>query len=178
MRDHKIMRTLVFLISLVLCTSYSFSQDSSSLTFKSLTHAVGFYQLQKLDGRSGISVSFQATFQINNHLLASSVAVGYGILNEEEILKNTIHTFFDINLLYGREFEIIDNVLIDVFSGIGYLKQTKLKNASQGSSLNIPVRAKLMFAASDRVRLGFLTQFNFNSENNISMYQFFLQFEL
>jgi len=173
------MRTIVCLISFILCTSYTFSQeDSSSLEFKSLTHALGFYQLEKLDGRSGISASFQATFQINNHLLASSTAVGYGILNEEEILKNVIHTFFDINILYGREFEIIDKVFIDVFSGIGYLKQTKLKNASQGSSLNIPVRAKLMFAVSDRMGLGFLSQFNFNSKNNISMYQFFLQFEI
>ena len=181
------MKRFLFVISVLfflLFTTTSYSQktsndeDPSGLQFKSLTHAIGFYNLEKLKGKTGLSVSFQATFEINDHLLASSFAVGFGISNEDDILKNLIHSFVDINVLYGREFKILDNLYVDVFTGVGYLEQTKLKNASQGSSLNIPVRAKLMLAASDRMRLGFLSQFNFNSKNNISMYQFFLQFEI
>lgn len=171
------MRTTLVILLCFLFTSSSFSQDSSSIQFKSLTHALGIYKLEKLKGKTGMSVSFQATFEINNHLLAGSFAVGSGILNDDDVLKNSIHSFIDINLLYGREFKIFDDIIIDVFSGLGYLEQTKLNNDDQGVVLNIPIRAKLMFVASERTRLGILSQLNFNSKNDIFMYQFFLQFE-
>jgi hypothetical protein len=181
------MKRFLFVISVlffILFTTTSYSQntsndeESSGLQFKSLTHAIGFYNLEKLKGKTGLSVSFQATFEINDHLLASSFAVGFGVSNEDDILKNLIHSFVDINVLYGREFEILDNLYVDIFTGVGYLEQTKLKNNNQGVSLNIPVRAKLMFAVSNRIKLGALSQFNFNSKNEISMYQFFVQIEL
>nr|WP_321235728.1 hypothetical protein [uncultured Psychroserpens sp.] len=174
----------IILIVVLFFTCFTFSQettskdDKSGFQFKSHSHAIGFYKLEKLKGKSSISASFQLTFQIDKHLLASSFALGSGILNENDILKNTIHSFADINILYGREFQIIDDVIFDIFSGIGYLEQTKLKNSDQGANLNIPIRAKLMFLTSKRTRFGFLSQLNFNSINDISMYQFFLQFEL
>lgn len=164
-------------ISIVFSQETNKTKQSSGLEFKSMTHALGVYNLEKLKGKTSLSLSSQVTFQTNKHLLGLSFALGSGILNEDDILKNSIHFFADINLLYGREFEIVEDVKIDIFSGIGYLEQTKLKNNDQGGSLNIPIRSKLMFVASKRTRFGFITQLNFNSKNDIFMYQFFLQFE-
>ncbi|WP_204346917.1 hypothetical protein [Psychroserpens algicola] len=172
------MRNILFTVFIYLICSISVSsQESSGIQFKSITNGLGFYKLEKIKGKSGVSASFQITFQINNHLLASSFAVGYGVLNENEVLKNTIHAYVDINALYGRAFELSDNFAFDLFSGIGYIEQTKLKSDKQGVSLNIPVRAKFMYVASQRTQLGILSQYNFNKKNNIYMYQFFLQFQ-
>ncbi len=154
----------------------SFCQENNALEFNSFSSSGGIYQLEKINDGIGFSASIDLEFSLGNHLLTPNINVGYGILNKDDILKNAVHLFIETNFLYGRQFEILDTVYFRLFSGVGFTEQTKLKNASSGGSLNIPLRGQLLFNLSDSFCVGIQSQISFNTINDIYMYHFFLRF--
>lgn len=161
---------------LILLFSFALHSQNSTLEFESFTGSGGIYHLEKIKDRIGISGSLEATFSLNKNLLSITWSFGYGVLNRDEILKNTIHLFSELDLLYGRSFEFIPNVHFAIFSGIGITEQSKLKNKDNGTSFTVPIRGKLIYKAS-RFRFEIISHLNFNSQNDIYMYQVLLGYD-
>ncbi|MDG1714667.1 hypothetical protein [Lacinutrix sp.] len=177
MRDVKCVKKII-IITLFNLSLVSFSQEKSSLKIESINNGTGIYTLEKNDDRSGVSGVIQANFKLDNHLLSSSISLGLGVLNEDEILKNTVHTFITFDLLYGRRILFNENLYLNLFSGIGILEQTKLKNKENGTSLNIPIQLQLYFSVSSKLDLGIMPRLNLNNKNTISMYLFSINLKL
>lgn len=172
------MKTILCNIGFLLITVTGLSQNTENSYLKGASYDTGFYQLEKLKGKTGFSGTLQITIPVNEHLISSCLSVGYGILSDakDNVLKNSIHLFSELDLLYGRSFRIIENVDFRLFSGIGITAQSKLKNQDEVFSLTIPVRAKLLYHISQNFSIGIVSHINFNAINDIYMYQLALQF--
>jgi len=117
----------------------------------------------------GIAISSSIGFSIKDHLFSFNVSTG-----AEFVILGWGSTFYQINLLYGREFKLGKIIRLDTHAGAGIYgfndhDDTKL------TSFGLPLIAKLRFKTGESFSLGLKFQANINSIENIQAFGVLLQ---
>ena len=97
-----------------------------------------------------------------------------GTIGEQFSLYGTADSFKELNILYGREFKLIDWFFIETHAGLG-LFYYKTSDDFKVTKTGIPLVTKLRFKTGERFSLGFKLQANINSFENIRSIGILLQ---
>ncbi|MDO1502512.1 hypothetical protein Q2T40_20445 [Winogradskyella maritima] len=171
------LKPLLLLILLCFCSLKLVAQEpDGKFKFHNITTGTGAYTLEKIKGNRGFSVSITTNFRIKKNVIGINWNGGFGASNKDDILKNAIHSYSEINLLYGREFNIARNLFLNAYAGFGFTDQTKLRDDRTEGTVGFPVRSEIVFKASKWIDVGAIGNVNFNKRNNIHSFQVLLRF--
>lgn len=92
---------------------------------------------------------------------------------DANILGTSDNSFYSINILYEKSPNIFDWMQTDIYTGVGILHQSYIKNPSipiENSYFNIPLGLRFIFFSENSVSLGLQFQSDFNYDNNTLIY--------
>lgn len=148
-------------LSIFLIGSMAFSQDAvknNKLAFNSFS--VTPLEVYFTDYSGGVAITGELGYKIGRNILTLSGSYG-----EEFVIWGNPDTFQQLNILYGREFEILNHFFIDTHGGLGMFRfkdedYTKI-------SVGIPLVCKMRYKTGDKFSIGLKFQVNVNSVKNI-----------
>ena len=122
---------------------------------------------------AGTAASFAAdiSFSYKKNIFALSGAYATAIYWTGTSFNST-----QVNLLYGREFELLEWLSIDPYAGIGLIRFSH--GHENDRDLGIPILAKIRFKTGKIFSLGFKLQTNINSIQNLYSLGLVLQWNL
>jgi hypothetical protein len=124
------------LLILLLSTSYLISQNSKNTTTISL--GLGPYTSERFQGILSVNLSLK--------LYQNNTIYGFNIESGSQIgIKPD--SYFTLNLLFGRDFSLLNFINFQIISGIGYytLSESVDNIENQIDTLNIPLKGNLIF---------------------------------
>ncbi|MFD2726848.1 hypothetical protein [Hyunsoonleella rubra] len=177
------MKSSYLIIIFFLISGFLFSQndESSKLKFKSWSIVpLEIYGIQEgkdlFENDGGIALSADLSVSLNNNVFSFLVSLG----QEFVIWGDGGDSFSQINLLYGREFEIKKWLFIETHAGGGlliYKVDEQLNNYdSKFNELVLPLVAKIRFQTGRKFSIGLKMQYNLGSFNTIYSGGLLLQF--
>ncbi|MBT8274217.1 MAG: hypothetical protein KJO77_10445 [Bacteroidia bacterium] len=152
--------SIVFIVISISMLSYGQEEKSSTrleYEYFSITPVEVYY----MKNIGGVALTSTLGFTINEHLISLNASTG-----GEFVILGTSSTFYQVNLVYGREFKLSPVVHIDVHAGggiFGFNDHRELKLRRFG----LPLIAKLRFKTGERFSLGLKFQANINSFKNL-----------
>ena len=181
------MKKITFILMLFISLNFHGQENKEKLQIESFSLTLGSYKPQKgNDEFSPWYVDFNLTTNYKNHLFQVSIDGTYrwllAFIGESPKRKN-----IQISLLYGRRIKINNKFNFELFSGVGYLKETYTtdnfttwkedfsfikdlpNNSVKKLSLNsfsVPIKLRLMFDYSKKASFGINYSHNFNSISN------------
>ena len=111
----------------------------------------------------GYNLGFDISAAYDRHLLALRANIG----GEVDILSSALNQYFNLSFIYGREFAINDWLVLEGFTGIGYVNFSK-ENVDtnwlreEHRALNFPVAFKTLFLNGKVFSMGLNTAIDFN----------------
>lgn len=176
------MKFKLFLV-LFVCSTVLFSQEDK-LKFHSVSLTpVGIYFD---DSSSGFFISSDVGFAKGKHIFK---IFGLGA-SEYSILSSSTESFFELSLLYGREFRIEKWFYIDAYAGVGYFKYKLTKGVdpegffsyssyedSVNHTLGLHLQSRLRFQTGKYFSLGLQANTNINPQNSIYNLGVFMQWQ-
>ncbi len=173
------MKKYILLLVLSVCAVSMWAQESSSkVQFHSASIGLGvsFYEdLTAISGNLDLGINI-GKHQIKAFVLASTYESG--ALGAP--LKKQIRTE-EYDLLYGREFKIVDKIYFDGYAGVGLFVLERGKRSqgthTQENTIGFPLLARGRFQASQLIGFGLQLHSNINSVQSIFGGGFFLQFK-
>lgn len=179
---------LITLLSLFTLGNCMFSQenlkdDNFSIHAFSIVPIGGEMGYNYTEAGTAASFSADISFSYKKNIFALS-----GVYSAEvNILYGTSRFNFNskqVNLLYGREFELLKWLSIDPYAGIGLIRFSYdydnmfSSGRENDTDLGIPILAKIRFKTGKIFSLGFKLQTNINSIQNLYSIGLILQWEL
>lgn len=163
----------LFFILLFLTSTLCLSQNSG-FKFRSIDYGTGVYSLKNKNINYGINGNIEIATEINSHILSTNIVLGYAI-SKEKSLDNLFHFFFEMDVLYGREFRLSEKIFLETNIGPGYISQTEVFSNNDHENLGLSTRIKLKFPITEELLIGLNPNLNLNNYNNIYSLQLFLQ---
>ena len=112
----------------------------------------------------GYNLGFDVTSVYDQHLFAARFNFG----GEFHIWSYEVNQYYNLNLMYGREFPINNWLVAEGFIGVGYINFRKENQdtdwtTQKNQALNLPVSLKILFLNGKVFRMGVNTNINLNS---------------
>ena len=171
------------LLVLLLCSTVLFSQEDKLKLHSISFTPVGIYFD---DSSSGVFISSDIGFSRGKHIFK---IFGLGA-SEVSILSGTTESFFELSLIYGREFRIEKWFYIDAYAGGGYFKYKLTKGVdsegfftyssyddSVNHTIGLHLQSRLRFQTGKYFSLGLQANTNINPQNSIYNLAVFLQWK-
>lgn len=163
--DKRYLTIWIFLI-----TAITFSQNTTKtdrLLFNSFS--ITPLEIFVTENNTGASITGEISCAINNNVFTFSGTTG-GTFSIWGLGKE----FNQLNILYGREFEVLRKLYIDTHAGLGVL----IVNYSRHPNLTkvgIPIILKVRYKTGNKFSIGIRSQVNINEIENISSVGLLLQ---
>lgn len=154
----------IFLVLFLINSILVISQDNFRI--KSITYGIGTY---KISNRNSVFVahsSFDITAAYKSHLMSLSNNVGFGF-GKNENSNIDLEGFFEVDLLYGREFELSDRFRLETHTGLGFITQNNSTDSDEKQSLAVPIKLKFLYYLGKRFAIGLNPNVSFNKVNAI-----------
>ncbi len=151
--------------------------NDSKFKFQHLSLFVGGGTVE--DSFNTRNFGLEAGFGLNKHLFkASMINAGPAVTFWD---TEPYGNFFQVNLLYGREFTIQSWLLVDAHVGLGYFSfDAQPTNGSRFAvtedTVGFPLEGTLKVPLWKWLRLGFRVHHNFNSIRNVNSFGGLLEF--
>jgi hypothetical protein len=157
------MRKIVVFLFILYFTN-SFSQDNFRI--KSIEYGVGTYKISNRNSVFVIHSSFDITAAYKSHLLSLSNNIGLGF-GKNENSNTDFEGFYEVDLLYGREFMLSDKIRLETHTGLGFITQNNSTVSDEKQSLAIPIKLKLLYCVGRNFALGLNPNVSLNKTNAI-----------
>lgn len=152
-------------------------EDKPSFQFKSfsVTALEAYFNSGRQGG--GASISSDLSFLYGKHIFS----ISGGLASEVAILDARLESAKQLNLLYGRDWNLDGITHIELHGGAGYFFFKVPGSSFFGTedeireTIGFPVVLKIRFRTGPRFSLGFRVQRNFNSANDMLSVGFILQ---
>ena len=161
----------IILFLLLIIFSSSFSQDRFKI--KSLEYGFGTYKISNRDSRFVLngSLDFTASYKSNLLSLSNNIGLGFG---KNESGNNDLEGFYEIDILYGREFELSKRIRIETYTGLGFISQNNTTDKNEKQSLALPIKLKFLYYTGKKFAVGLNPNVSFNKVNAIYSLNFIL----
>lgn len=162
-------KTILFLFLIAFTTV--FSQDK--FKFKSMDYGFGTYKISNRNSVFVLNASLDVTTSYQSNLFTLSNVVGFGFGQNED--SNTdLEGYYEVDLLYGREFKLANKFYLETHTGIGFISQNNTTISDEKQSWAIPVKAKFLYYTGKRFAIGLNPNVSFNKVNAIYSLNFLL----
>lgn len=174
MRKHFVLSgIIVFLIGF-----QGWSQEenvSKKFSYRSFSISpIGIYA----GSNSGVAISGDVSFDYGKNIFGLGLGAG-----TEGNFVGSSDDFTEVNLLYGRNFQLSDKIFTDVYLGAGYfhfhtydvIPDTGRKGDISERTIGFPIGAKLQFMFGPRFSMGVKLGANINSVESIGTLGMVLQ---
>lgn len=151
-----LMGIFICLFGVVTFAQNTTQKDKLSYHFFSLTPLEVFFT----DFSGGLAITGELGYAVGQNLFIISGSIG-----EEYAIWGRGHRFQQLNLLYGREFEIVDRLFADAHAGLGLFRLSDDRDSD--TTLGLPMVIKLRYRTGDKFSIGLKFQANINSVENI-----------
>lgn len=169
------MRKILFLIGILSVWQLQ-AQENNKLKIKAIDYGVlGIYRNLESNGVRGYCGTIELVTKHQNNLYSFNYGVGFGYTEK----NNKIHDlqgFMSLDLLYGREIKISDEISVEPYLGLGYIIQSNTSDAGGNSAIGLPIRAKILFQLSKRFAIGINPNVNINNVNTFYSANILLRF--
>ena len=149
-------------IWIFLITTVSFSQSSTE-TDKLLFNSISITPLEIFipENDFGASITGEISFAVDKNIFAFSATTGgtYSIWGSGK-------EFNQLNILYGREFEVLRRLFIDTYAGLGVLFVNYSRHPNL-TKVGIPIILKVRYKTGEKFSIGIRSQLNINEIENI-----------
>ena len=144
--------------------SFAFSQDKFRI--KSIEYGFGTYKISNRNSYAVISASFDLTTIYNSNLFSLSNNIGLGF-GKNENSNTDLEGYYEVDLLYGREFELSKRIRLEAHTGLGFITQNNTTDSDEKQSLALPIKLKFLYYTSKRFAIGLNPNVSFNKVNAI-----------
>jgi hypothetical protein len=162
----------ILILSLLLIGFSVIAQEKEKLQYKSFSVSPGIFSNEGKSG-GGFSLSSELSYQYYKNIFSISASVGaqpsggfvIGVVNPD--------SFEQVNVLYGREFNLWGTTFFELHGGTGYFsfKSIDIDLTNLGydrkTTLGFPIMAKLKFRSGENFSWGFQAQQNINAVNRL-----------
>jgi hypothetical protein len=97
--------------------------------------------------------------------------LGFG---ENEESNTDLEAYYEVALLYGREFKLSNKFRLETHTGLGFITQNNTTISNEKQSLAIPIKTKLLYYIGKNFALGVNPNVSFNKTNAIYTLNFLL----
>ncbi len=170
----------------ILCFNISHSQEEKSW-FKFYSISISPLSIYLDNHSGGLSGSMDISFKKDEHIFKLFGFIG----SEFAILQSSTESFYEFDLLYGRELFLKKWLYIDLYGGLGYFGSTvttgivpsglfsysEYKHDRSGT-IGLHLQSKIRFKTGSRFSLGIQFHTNVNSINTIYSLGTFFQWDL
>jgi hypothetical protein len=164
------MKKIVLLV-LFFHFTFAFSQDKFSI--KSIESGVGTYKISNRNSVFVVNSTFDVIGSYKSNLFSFSNTIGLGFGENEE--SNTdLEAYYEVALLYGREFKLSNKFRLETHTGLGFITQNNTTISNEKQSLAIPIKTKLLYYIGKNFALGVNPNVSFNKTNAIYTLNFLL----
>lgn len=158
----------------MITVSQLFSQDK--FKFKSIDYGIGTYKINNEHSALVLISAFDVTTSYKSNLLTLSNTIGFGFGKDEQSYID-LEGFYEITVLYGREFSIAKQFTLETHAGLGFITQNNTTVQNENQSYAIPFKVKLLYYTNDHFALGFNPNVSFNKINTIYSLNLILHFK-
>ena len=164
------MRKIILYLFLFFFT-VAFSQDK--LKFKSIEYGFGTYKISNRNSVFVLNGALDVTTAYKSNLFTISNTLGFGFGKNED--SNTdLEGYYEIDLLYGREFKVSDKFYLETHTGLGFISQNNTTISDEKQSWAIPVKVKCLYYTGKKFAFGLNPNVSFNKVNSIYSLNFLL----
>ena len=167
------MKKIIFIICLV-TISQLFSQDK--FKFKSIDYGIGTYKINNEQSAFVLSSALDVTASYKSNLITLSNTLGFGFGKDEKRYID-LEGFYEISVLFGREYIIAKHFTLETHAGLGFITQSNTTEQNENQSYAIPVKVKLLYYTNDHFALGLNPNVSFNKLNTIYSLNLILHFK-
>jgi hypothetical protein len=172
-----------FLIFLVLfSTIFCFGQNK--LEYKNIDIGFGGFSVKLKNSNNesgGMTFYLNNEFKINKNLLSVDLLIGGGA-GSGYLSVGGDYNFYRLNFLYGREFEIVNWLVVEPNLGLGYYHQNSeiyfTNEKMKKSIINFPIKVSLITLPYKKVGIGVCANYDMNQLNNTFSGNIFLRINL
>jgi hypothetical protein len=155
-------KTVLFLF--LINFTFTFSQDKFKI--KSIEYGVGTYKISNRNSYAVISAAIDLTAIYNSNLFSLSNNIGFGF-GKNENSNTDFEGFYEVDLLYGREFELSESIRLETHTGLGFISQNNSTDSDEKQSLAFPIKLKFLYYTGQHFALGLNPNASFNKTNAI-----------
>ena len=143
------------------------AQQNDRLKIKAFDYGiVGIYSDLKNNGIRGLNSNFELSSIYKQNIVSLNLNIGFGVTKKDKTIKN-LQGFIGADLLYSREFELLESIFIEPQTGLGYIIQGNTSNPEDKSAIALPLKLKIQFRTSEKLGFIIMPNANFNSINTI-----------
>jgi hypothetical protein len=162
-------KIILFLLLMISVTA--FSQDK--FKFKSIEYGIGTYKISNRNSVFVLNGALDVTTAYKSNLFTLSNVIGFGFGKNED--SNTdLEGYYEVDLLYGREFKLSDKFYLETHTGIGFISQNNTTNSDEKQSWAMPVKLKFLYYTGKKFAVGLNPNVSFNKVNAIYSLNFLL----
>lgn len=162
----------IFIIISFTTSSFLYSQKD----FKIKNIDVGFGGFSVLEKNAnqkkesgGLQFNLSAGVALEKNILSLDFMKG-GETNAGYASIGGDFSFYKINLLYGREFNLTNWLVFNINAGLGYYHQNSslffTDNKIKEATINFPAEVSLIFTPQNKIAFGLNSDYNINRLNN------------
>ncbi|MGY3791165.1 hypothetical protein [Aquimarina sp. 433] len=163
---------IVLLISKISFGQENDTSDKGKFRFRSIEAGFGFYESTYKErinssGHSGIDLSVRTSFSLKRNIFSLDLKLG-----EEVSFFGGGDSFYTVNLLYGRQWDLAAWFAIETHSGLGVFSNSRYdlsgdfgRDTKTEESLGVPIDLKFMLYPKG-FTIGLNPGVNFNSIGN------------
>lgn len=156
------MRKFLFLFLTVL-SLIGYSQNTR-FGIRSIEHSNGVSTTLSNYYEFGFNLGLGITAEYDHHLFVLSSTIG----GEVKFWSSALNQFYNLNIMYGREFLPNNWLVLEVFVGIGFVNFSKENidtdwMCETNRAINLPVSLNTLFVTGKVFRMGINTNINLNS---------------
>jgi len=151
----------LFGLSMFLIGLIAFAQDTvknNKLTFNSFS--ITPLEVYFTDYSGGLALTAELGYRVNKNIFSLTGSVG-----EEFAIWGEPDTYQQLNILYGREFEVLNSFFIDAHGGLGMFR-FKDEDYTK-TSVGFPINCKMRYKTGDKFSIGLKFHTDFNSVKNV-----------
>ena len=158
-------KTVKLLIIIGLLPLLCFSQENN-FRIHSISAGLGYIDFTSKEINSSGGLNFVADFTTNYN--ENLISVYFNIGGAVDILSTEDGEASEINITYGREWDLSDHMKFEAHAGIGYFKWGYASASTNyllenETTVGFPVRAKLIYYFGEHFGVGLNPNINFNS---------------
>ena len=154
----------VILCVMLINFSFAFSQDKFRI--KSIEYGFGTYKISNRNSVFVLNGSFDVCASYKANLFSLSNTIGYGF-GKNENSNTDLEGYYEVDLLYGREFELSKRIRMEAHTGLGFITQNNTTDSDEKQSLAFPIKLKFLFYTGKKFAIGLNPNVSFNKVNAI-----------
>ena len=150
-----------YTLLLSLITSFIFSQNKDKIQFNYLSFGTGIYTQQHY--KNGITGNIDLSLKYKKNLMVLFTSFGFGGNDKKSIfIFDNFNSFAELDLLYGKEFEITNWLKVEGQIGVGIFTYNNSIVEESKNAIGFPFRAKFLLYPSKKFGIGFNPNLNVN----------------